>query len=259
MGISGKVAVVTGARRGIGRAIALRLARDGADIVINDLVDDGLSTLAQEISSLGRRAVPVLGDVSKESDVNALMAKTLEELGKIDIMVANAGIVSIKPALELTVADWDEVMAVNARGVFLCDQAAARQMIKQGRGGKIINCASAAGHEGFALEAHYCASKFAVVGFSQSFAKEMAKEGITVNCYCPGIVATDMWKLIDRSMSKYTGLGEGESMKSFLKEVPLGRTQTPEDVAGLVSFLASPDSDYMTGQAVLMDGGLVMR
>lgn len=255
-----RVAVVTGAGRGIGKAIALRLAQDGIDVVVNDLAQESAEKAASEIAKLtGVKAVGIGGDISQESDVTALVNSAAKLFGKIDIMVANAGVISIKPTIELTVKDWDFVMAVNARGVFLCSQIAAKRMIEQGHGGKIINCASIAGHQGFPYESHYCASKFAVIGFSQSFAQEIAKHGITVNCYCPGVVATDMWEDIDLQLSKYNGLSKGQSIQQFIDKIPLGRVQRPEDVAGLVSYLASPDSDYMTGQAINVCGGLVMR
>lgn len=258
MVLEGKVAIVTGAARGIGKAIALRLAKDGASVVVNDLAQDGVAQVADEIRAAGGEALAVGGDVSIGDDVNSIVEKAVGHFGRLDIMVANAGIITIKPALEISASEWDKVMAVNARGVFLCAQAGARQMAKQGDGGKIINCASIAGHQGYPFEAHYCASKFAVIGFSQAFAKEVAKLGITVNCYCPGVVATDMWEDIDLSLSKYNGLKKGESIQQFIDQIPLGRVQTPEDVAGLVAYLASPDSDYMTGQSINICGGLVM-
>ncbi len=258
MALKGKVAIVTGAGRGIGKAIALRLARDGAAVAVNDISGAGIAEVVKEIKSFGGKAIDIVADVSRGDQVAAMTDKVVAQFGKLDIMVANAGIITIKPAIEITESEWDKVMAVNARGVFLCAQAGAKQMIKQGNGGKIINCASIAGHQGFPFEAHYCASKFAVIGFSQAFAKEVAKNGITVNCYCPGVVATDMWEDIDLSLSKYNGLKKGESIQKFIDQIPLGRVQTPEDVAGLVAYLASPDANYMTGQAINICGGLVM-
>ena len=259
MSLNGKVAVVTGAGRGIGRAIAMRLAEDGADVVVADLNAENVASVSREIARLGVRAMGIVSDVTRKADVDHLVAQVVAEYDHIDILVANAGIITINTVLDLQEDEWDRVMDVNAKGVFLCDQAVARQMVKQGGGGKIINCASVAGHQGFPFEAHYCASKFAVIGFSQAFAREVASHGITVNCYCPGIVDTDMWEKIDAALGELNGVQKGESIRKFIEMVPLGRVEKPDDVAGLVSYLASPDSNYMTGQAINICGGIVMR
>lgn len=258
MHLNGKVAIVTGAGRGIGKAIALRLAQDGANVVVNDLNADNVAAVVREIARTGVKSMGIVGDVTKKDDVYRMTDRVVSEFGRLDIMVANAGIVTVNTVLNLSEEEWDQVMAVNARGVFLCNQAAAKQMVKQG-GGKIINCASIAGHQGFPFEAHYCASKFAVIGFSQAFAREVASHGITVNCYCPGVVDTDMWEKIDGALGEINGVEKGESMRKFIDQIPLGRVEKPEDVAGLVSYLASPGADYMTGQAINICGGLVMR
>lgn len=257
MKLQGKVALVTGAGRGIGRGIALRLAQDGADVVVNDVNLENVNKVAEEIKLLGRKSLAIVADVSKGNEVYGMVDQVVAEFGKIDIMVANAGIAQVKLVVELTEEDWDRVFAVNARGVFLCDQAAAKQMIKQ-KSGKIINCASIAGHSGFNMLAHYSATKFAVVGFTQALAKELGSYGITVNAYCPGIVGTDMWDLIDEKMGQYLGLPKGETIKKYSELITLGRVETPEDVACLVSYLASSDADYMTGQSINICGGIVM-
>jgi meso-butanediol dehydrogenase/(S,S)-butanediol dehydrogenase/diacetyl reductase len=173
-------------------------------------------------------------------------------------MVANAGIAQVKTLLEVTPEDLQKIFEVNVFGVVYCLQAAAEKMIAQGTGGKIINAASIAGHAGFAYLGHYSATKFAVRALTQSAAKELADKGITVNAYCPGIVGTDMWDLIDEKLGAYLGTGKGEALEKYASTIPLGRVQTPDDVAGFVSYLASPDADYMTGQAVMIDGGIVM-
>lgn len=253
-----KVAIVTGAGRGIGRAIALRLAKDGMDVVVNDINSENVNNVAREIEIWGRKTLAVTADVSIEEDVYSMVDQVVKEFGKLDVMVANAGIAQVKQVTEITVEDWDKIFAVNCRGVFLCDQAAAKQMIKQ-KSGKIINCASVAAHSGFGMLAHYSATKFAVRGFTQALAKELGPSGITVNAYCPGIVDTDMWELIDENMGPYLGLPKGEVMKEYSKLITLGRVQIPEDVACFVSYLASPDSDYMTGQSVIIDGGIIMN
>ena len=265
MSLDGKVAIVTGAGRGIGRGIALRLASDGADVVIGEMNVENAEKVAGEIRALGRKCMVIPTDVSKEQDVNELVEKTVAEYGKLDIMVANAGIANIKMSVEMTAAEWDQIFAVNCRGVFLCDTAAAKQMIKQGHngkmgsGGKIINCASIAAHAGFSILAAYSASKFAVRGFTQALAKELGPHKINVNAYCPGIVGTDMWGLIDEKMGPYLNMKKGEVLKEYTKLIVAGTVGVPDEVACFVSYLASSDSDYMTGQSVMIDGGIIMN
>lgn len=253
------VAHVTGAARGIGKAIALRLAEDGHDVAVSDLavMADELETTRDEIEKLGVQAVTLHGDVSDHVSVRALVADTVFALGSLDVMVANAGIAQTKPLLEVSPEEYDQVHAVNGRGVFLCYTEAARQMIAQGTGGKIIGAASIAAHKGFALLGVYCSSKFAVRSLTQSAAQEWAPHGITVNAYCPGIVDTAMWEEIDHDLGEIHDVEKGESMKAMAAGIALGRVSTGEDVAKLVSYLAGPDSDYMTGQSVLVDGGMI--
>ncbi|UFS70687.1 glucose 1-dehydrogenase [Geomonas sp. RF6] len=260
-----KVAIVTGSGRGIGRGIALRLAQDGATVVVADINADNVKKVAEEIKALGARTLAMVTDVTKEADVQKLVDTTVAEFGKLDIMVANAGIANIKMSIEMTADEWDKIFAVNCRGVFICDTVAARQMIKQGHkgtmgsGGRIINCASIAAHSGFSILAAYSASKFAVRGFTQALAKELGPHKITVNAYCPGIVGTDMWGLIDEKMGPYLGMGKGEVLKEYTKLITAGTVGVPEEVACFVSYLASSDADYMTGQSVMIDGGIVMN
>ncbi len=252
---SSRVALVTGAARGIGRGIALRLAADGLDVALNDIGAnaDQLDGVAEEI----RRTATVVADVSVPDEVENMVGRVADELGRLDVMVANAGIAQVAPLLEVTPEQFDALMAVNLRGVFLCYTAAARQMIRQGSGGKIIGAASIAAHKGFGMLGHYSASKFAVRGLTQAAAQEWAEHGITVNAYCPGIVGTAMWDLIDEKLGGYMGLGKGEALKQFSELIALGRVETPDDVASFVSYLASKDSDYMTGQSVIIDGGIL--
>lgn len=256
---SARVALVTGAARGIGRGIALRLAEDGLDVAVNDIGanSDQLDGVAEEVRGAGRRAAAIIADVSQADEVESMVGTTVEELGRLDIMVANAGIAQVAPLLEVTPEDFDELMAVNLRGVFLCYTAAARQMIRQGDGGKIIGAASIAAHKGFAMLGYYSASKWGVRGLTQAAAQEWSEHGITVNAYCPGIVGTAMWELIDEKLSEHMGLQKGEALKQFSELIALGRVETPEDVASFVSYLASKDSDYMTGQSVMIDGGVI--
>ncbi len=251
-------AVVTGAGRGIGRAIALRLARDGHAVAVNDVDKTTAEAVTAEIEGAGARAVAVPCDVTDRDAVFAMVEQAAAELGSVDVMVANAGIAQVKTLLELTPADLQRMFEVNVFGVVYCIQAAAEAMIRQGTGGKIISAASIAGHSGFDRLGHYSATKFGVRALTQAAAKELAQHKITVNAYCPGIVDTDMWVLIDEKLGNYLGLEKGQAMKQYSQLITLGRVQTPDDVAGLVSYLAGPDSDYMTGQAVVIDGGIVM-
>lgn len=254
-----RVALVTGAAKGIGRSIALRLADDGLDVAVNDMKDslDELETIARQIRERGRRASTVVGDISDSVEVEAMVRSVVGELDRLDVMVANAGINQVKPLLDITTEDFDQIMAVNARGVFLCYQAAARQMISQGSGGKIIGAASIAAYKSSPLLGAYSTSKWAVRGLTQAAAQEWAEYGITVNAYCPGIVGTEMWERLDEELGKHLGLEKGETFKQYSERIPLGRVEEPEDVAALVSYLASKDSDYMTGQSIIIDGGVV--
>lgn len=259
MSINGKVALVTGAAQGIGKAIALRLAKDGADIALVDLNQEKLEAAAAEVRALGRKAVTFIADVSQLAQVTDAVAYAQAELGGFDIMVNNAGIAQVQPLLDVTPDEVDRIMRINVQGTLWGIQAAAKSFKARGQKGKIINACSIAGHDGFALLGVYCATKFAVRALTQSAARELAADGITVNAYCPGVVGTDMWVEIDKRMAEVTGAELGATYRKFVDGIALGRAETPDDVAGLVSFLAGPDSDYMTGQAPLIDGGMVYR
>jgi meso-butanediol dehydrogenase / (S,S)-butanediol dehydrogenase / diacetyl reductase len=250
--------VVTGAGRGIGRGIALRLAGDGHAVAVSDVNKAGAEAVAEEITTAGGRALAVSTDVTDRDAVFALVDQAAIELGSVDVMVANAGIAQVKALLDVTPDDLRKIFDVNLFGVVYSMQAAAEKMIAQGRGGKIINAASIAGHSGFDYLGHYSATKFAVRALTQAAAKELAQHQITVNAYCPGIVGTDMWDLIDEKLGAYLGTAKGEALANYSQLIALGRVQTPEDVAGFVSYLASQDSNYMTGQSVVIDGGIVM-
>ncbi|WP_266206226.1 acetoin reductase [Pontibacter kalidii] len=257
--LENKVALVTGAGQGIGRAIALRLAKEGAKVAIVDLHEEKMQAVADEIKAAGGEAVIYKADVSDRDNVFAAVDYTERELGDFNIIVNNAGIANIQGILDLTPEEVDNIMKVNVQGVLWGIQAAAKKFKQRGQKGKIINASSIAGHEGFALLGIYSATKFAVRALTQAAAKELASDGITVNAYCPGVVGTDMWVEIDRRMAEITGAPIGETYKKYVEGIALGRAETPEDVAAFVSFLAGPDSDYMTGQAPLIDGGLVYR
>jgi meso-butanediol dehydrogenase/(S,S)-butanediol dehydrogenase/diacetyl reductase len=259
MSLQGKAIVVTGAGQGIGRGIALRLAKDGANIGLVDLKAEKIEAVRQEVEALGVRVATFTADVSKRDDVYAAIDHAEKALGGFDVIVNNAGIAQVKPLAEVLPEDVERIFRINVDGVLWGIQAAAKKFIEGGRKGKIINASSIAGHDGFAMLGVYSATKFAVRALTQAAAKEYASHSITVNAYCPGIVGTDMWVEIDERFSELTGAPKGETYKKYVDGIALGRAQTPEDVAALVAFLASEDSDYITGQAILTDGGIVYR
>ncbi len=251
-------AMVTGAARGIGRSIALRLADDGLDVSVADLpsADADLRRVAGEIAARGAGSLSLPLDVSDAAAVDAAVAEHVRRFGGLDVMVANAGIAITAPLVETTAEAWQRTQQVNVGGVFHCYQAAARQMIAQGHGGRLIGAASVAAHRGGKWQGAYSASKFAVRGLSQSVAQELAEHGITVNVYSPGVVHTPMWESIDEAMTQRLGTPPGSEMAGMVSVIPMGRLETPDDVAGVVSFLASPDAGYITGQSIVVDGGM---
>ena len=259
MAITGSVALVTGAAQGIGRGIALRLAADGADIALADLQEDKLAAVAEEIAALGRKTTTIAVDVSDRDQVHSAVVRAREALGSLNIMVNNAGIVQVEPITEVTPEHLRAIVDVNLGGVLWGIQAAAKSFIEHGVKGTIINASSIAGHDGFGLLGAYSATKFGVRGLTQAAAKELAPHGITVNAYCPGVVDTSMWITVDEEFARHTGAEIGATYKQYVGGIALGRAEVPEDVAGLVSYLAGPDGRYMTGQAPLIDGGLVYR
>ena len=252
-----KVVLITGAGQGIGEGIALRLAEDGGDIIVSDVNEENAKKVSENIIKNGGKSIALKIDVSNSASVNNGVKKVIEEFKRIDILVANAGIVQIKGVEDITEEDWDKLMAVNLKGVFLTDKAVIPFMKSQ-KSGKIINCSSIAGRVGAAYFAHYCAAKFGVIGFSQSIAKELAKYNITVNVYCPGIVDTPMWDRINPALCEIENIKLSEIKQINIDRTLLGRLSTPADVACLVSFLASKDADFMTGQSVILDGGVTI-
>jgi meso-butanediol dehydrogenase/(S,S)-butanediol dehydrogenase/diacetyl reductase len=258
--LEGKTCLVTGGARGIGRGIALRLGADGASVCIADLAADGAAAVAAEIEAAGGSALGVACDVTRRDSIAAAIEAAAGRFGRLDVMFNNAGISHVTRFLEIEEAEWEEMMRVNGLGVLLGMQEAARRFQRQGGGGKIVNTASIAGKEGFALFAHYCASKFAVIGLTQAGARALAGDGITVNAFCPGVVTTDLWQQLD---AEFVDMGEterpGEALERFGRGILAGRLSTPDDVAPLASFLASADSDYITGQAFNVDGGMVLH
>ncbi|KAH9072936.1 hypothetical protein EDB83DRAFT_143735 [Lactarius deliciosus] len=237
-----KVALITGAARGIGRAIALRLADDGLDVAVNDRSSSPeLDELVREIKSKGRRSLAVPADVSLEPEVEKGVRKVVRDLGGLDVMVANAGIVSFESFLDTTVENFDRLMAVNARGTMLCYKHAAKQMIAQARGGRIIGACSVAGKQAHVADPTYSATKFAVRGLTQAAALELGKYGITVNAYAP----------VAQTRARFGP----DALSASIASTVVNRLGTPEEIAGLVSYLASNGSGFVTGQSISINGG----
>jgi len=265
--LAGLVVAITGSGQGIGRAMALRLSGEGAKLAIVDINQTAAIAVSQALLATGAEAIAVSADVTSKADCERMVSAVVESYGRIDMMICNAGIIQVKPFLDICEDDWDSVFAVNTKGVFLTTQAAARQMrtqiaLEPGRPkGKIVTLSSIAGRYGAGPMApvipHYRASKAAVISITQSAAYTFAPD-ITVNAICPGLVDTDMWKLIDQQWGALENWEAGQAWKQRVNAVPLGRPQTVDDVAGLAAFLASKDSDYMTGQSINIEGGLTM-
>jgi NAD(P)-dependent dehydrogenase (short-subunit alcohol dehydrogenase family) len=252
--LDGSVALVTGGARGIGRAISVRLAREGADVAIADL--DDADPVVAEIEALGRRAIGIRADVSQRTDVERLMAGIISRFGRIDILVNNAGILRVTPILDIDETEWDLHMAVNAKAPLLCSQAAARAMIAQGGGGRIIVIVSSAGRlPSAATIGSYVASKHAAMGLVQQMGRELAPRGILVNAVLPGIVDTPMLETVHRGMAARTGRTQADLLAADEAAIPVGRLQLPEDVANMVAFLASREANYSAGQAFDVSGG----
>ena len=247
MGIlTGKVALVTGGGRGIGRAIVLELAGQGADVVVSDIDPVIAEQTAAEVRNLGVRSLALKADVSKADDVEAMVRKSIEAMGKIDILVNNAGITRDTLLMRMEEKDWDLVLAINLKGAFLCTKAVSRPMMKQ-RSGKIVNIASVVGLTGNAGQSNYAASKAGLIGFTKSVAKELASRNIQANAVAPGFIETEMTAHLPQ-----------EARDAFLVQIPAKRPGTAQDVARVVAFLSSPASDYVTGQVIPVDGGMVM-
>ncbi|TFK66470.1 acetoin reductase family protein [Pluteus cervinus] len=253
------IALVTGAAQGIGREIALRLADDGFDVAVNDIDSkaEALASVQKEIKAKGRKTSTtlLLADVSKEDQVEQIIGDVVKELGGLDVMVANAGICIWKSLLETTEEIWDRQFDVNAKGVFFCYKHAGRQMIKQGRGGRIIGASSVVGKQGFPSLAGYTATKFAVRGLTQAAAREFGPHKITVNAYAPGAIETPMLEYIDIANAESTGGKRGDLLEAGLKLTPLGYRGTPTEIASLVSYLASKEAHFITGQSISCNGG----
>jgi NAD(P)-dependent dehydrogenase (short-subunit alcohol dehydrogenase family) len=258
MRLRGKSAIITGAGRGIGRATALLFAREGADILAPDLDLAASQAVAGEIRALGRQVVPLQMDVTRSADIQRMVETALREFGKIDILVNNAGITLVRNPLDLTEADWDRTLNLNLKAVFFCSQAVAREMSKR-KTGVILNASSISGRVGRPMMVDYCASKFGVIAITQGLAMALAKHGVRVNAVAPGIVDTAMWESIDREWAALEGKPLGSIKQSRVETIPLGRIETPEDVAKLYTFLASDDAAYINGQTYNVCGGLQLN
>lgn len=254
-----RVALVTGSARGIGKAIALRLARDGFDVAINDISANqkGIDETVKEVQAIGRKSAGFVCDVSDYSAVEKMIKDIVAKLGKLDVSVANAGIAAVKELRKQTGEDLKRMMDVNVHGVMNTYIHSANAMIEAGTEGRIIGAASIVAYKPFALLTPYSASKWAVRGFTQGAAMEWGKHGIRVNAYAPGIVGTAMWDLIDAELGKDSNAKPGEMKDKYVGELTaLGRESVPEDVAKTVSFLASDDAEFITGQTLICDGGI---
>ncbi len=241
-----KVAIVTGSARGIGKAIAMKFAQDGYDVVISDILQDVAQETAKEIEALGQKALVVVADVSKAEDAERLINETVNTFGRLDVLVNNAGITRDNLAIRMKENEWDMVLNINLKGTFLCSQAAAKVMMKK-RTGRIVNIASVSGILGTAGQANYASSKAGVIALTKALARELGPRNITVNAVAPGYIITEMTeKLPDKVKEEY------------LAQIPLKRGGTPEDVANVVAFLASDAASYVTGTTLIVSGGLVM-
>lgn len=266
----GKVALVTGGGQGIGKGTALRLAREGADVVVADINMQQAAQTVQEIAAPGGRALAYQVNLAHVAEIQPMVDRVVEEFGHVDILVNNAGVVQSKGLLDITEADWDRVLDINLKGLFFCIQAVGAQMIAQipedvkavGKAdrsyGKIVNLTSISGRRGRSYQAHYAASKAAIISVTQSAALAFTPYGINVNAIAPSMVLTQMWEQIIRDKSQAFGVDGQQEIENFIQRIPLKRPGTPEDMAAAIAFLCSPDSDYITGQTLNVDGGFEM-
>ena len=252
--LHGQVAIVTGGARGIGRAIAERFSAEGAMVLIGDLDEAAAAATAADLSSRGASVVYEQIDIALPEDAERLVRRAIQEFGRIDLLVNNAGILEVTELLEIRPDEWQRVLSVNTVGMFGCLQAVARRIIEQGDGGAIVNVASVVGRHGHPYLVTYGASKAAVVNITRSAARAFAPHGVRVNAICPGIIDTEMWEIADARYAQIEGLPLGEPRRRRVAQVPLGRSGTPADVAGVAAFLASADAAYVSGQAINVCG-----
>ena len=259
MRMTGKVAIVTGAARGIGKAIAERYAREGATCALADIDLDGARSAARSIQDAGGSAFPVSLDVTSPESIRAMLATVVATAGRVDVLVNNAGVVEIQPIFEIDERVWDRVFNVNVKGLFFTLQAVARRMVEQDEGGKIINLASEAGQRADGMVIAYSATKAAVISITKTASLALIPHRINVNAISPGVVDTPMWVEVDRMFARWKGTDVGVTRRETEMQVPFGRFGKPEDLTGIAVFLATSDSDYMLGQTVNVDGGRVMK
>ena len=256
---AGQTVFVTGGNKGIGRGIAKRFAEEGAKVAIAAIEKDTASAAAEIAGETGAEILGIALDVTDAKAIQEAYGEAEAKLGAISVSVQNAGVITIARVENLTEREWDLNLDVNTKGVFLCCQEAIRRFRASGTKGRLINTASGQARQGFIYTPHYAASKFGVVGLTQSLAKELAREGITANAICPGIIHTEMWDYNDRVWGQMLGeYGPGELMAEWVEGIPMGRAGTPAEVGALVAFLASQDAAYITGQTINVDGGLIM-
>lgn len=253
-----KIALITGGGQGIGEAISIRLAKEGAHVIVADINLNSATEIVGKIEVMGCRSMAIKADVSNSKDVEEMVKSTMDEFGRIDILVNNAGILTLKSVVELEEKEWDKVINVNLKGVFLCSKAVAKIMINQ-KGGKIVSVSSSAAKKPGPFVVHYSAAKAGVVAFTQGLARELGPYKINVNAVCPGVVDTKMWRYQDEEVGRYLGLPKGELTKRFIEAMALHRLQPPEAIAAMVAFLASKEADEVTGQAINVCGGYVMH
>ncbi len=256
--LTDKVALVTGGGRGIGRAMCVRLAQEGADVIAADIDANLAAETAGKITELGRRSLALQVDVTGRADIDRMVQRSVQTMGRIDILMNNAGVLRFQDIFDITEADWDFICDVNLKGAFFVLQAVARQMVDQGDGGKIVNTGSISGKQPEPRYVHYGVSKAGVISMTRSAAVALGPHRINVNAVCPGSTVTDMQMTVTHALAERHNISVDEMIRQREAALPTGRRNQPEDIAAMAAFLASPDANNITGQAYNVDGGLIM-